>query len=413
VELWPDYRNTQPAWTPNDVQSFIDYGFNVNSVIYAACMYRADAINSAQLRAYRGTIDKSEPVQLPDPLAMLLARPNQFQSAHEFHALNSVFFALAGQSFIWFVRDRRGGIPTAMYTLRPDWVKIVPSKEAGKPVVGYVYVPEGTSLTSGYPLLPEDMMHVKRPNPGDPLMGAGYGLSPLSAAAQSGNVDNDITKFLKVFFQSGAMFQNVVSFEGTHDTEDLARIREQLKERYGGVENWNEWAVFDSSAKVTRLSPTFDEMGFDAIDSRNEARILMALGVPPILVGSRFGLERSTYSNTEEARRAFWEDRLLPELKMFEGEFNYYLSTGDTFVRYDLSDVPALRRDIPALSVAAKTLYDMGVPARVAFTTVGLDVPEYEGDQDSKPAPVNPFGAITAPAQRVRLMHLKGMPCFI
>lgn len=381
--LWPDYRNAQPLWSMTDVQSFVEHGYNINAVIYAACQYRADAIITAQLRAYRGTQDRADALLDADPLARLLRRPNAFQSAHEFHALNSVFFALAGQSYIWFARARSGEVPSAMYTLRPDWVKIVPGKENGQSIIGYVYAPEGMALSSGYPLLPEDVMHVKRPNPGDPIMGAGYGFSPVNALAQSGNVDNDVTKFLKVFFQSGAMFQNVVSFEGEQRPEDLAAVRERLKEIYGGVDNWNEWGVFGSSAKVTRVSPTFDEMGFDAIDARNEARMLMALGVPPVLVGARLGLERSTFSNYEEARRAFWEDRLLPELKMFEGEFQYYLGDDRTFLRYDLSDVPALRKDLTRLTASAYQLWQMGVPPRIAFTTVGLEVEQYDGDEVS------------------------------
>lgn len=382
LALWPNV-NRQPVWTPHDLQSFVDYGFNLNAVIYAACMYRADAVNTARLRAYRGEPDAAEALPHEHPLARLLLRPNPFQSAYEFHALNSVYFALAGQSFVWFRRPRPGALPTSMYTLRPDWVKIVPGADDGEPVVGYVYVPEGKALRDGQALLPEDVMHVKRPNPGDPLMGAGYGYSPMAPLAQSANVDNDVTKFLKVFFQSGAMFQNAVSFEGPQEPEALAAVREKLKELYGGVENWADWAVFDSGAKVQRVSPTFDEMGFEAIDSRNEARMLMALGVPPILVGSRFGLERSTYSNYEEARKAFWEDRLLPEMRLFENEYQFVLNSGQEFVKYDFSDAPALRRDVPALAEAAHRLWQMGVPARMAFTATGLEVPEYEGDEQS------------------------------
>lgn len=382
MRLWPDYRNQQPLWSMTDIQSFVDYGFSVNAVIYAACMYRADAVNTAQLRGYRGTSEDLQILPPADPLARLLLRPNRFQSSHEFHALNSVFFGIAGQSYIWFKRPRPGLPPVEMYTLRPDWVKIVPNRDKGGEVIGYVYSPTGTALQDGYPLLPEDVMHVKRPNPNDPLMGAGYGFSPMGPLAQSANVDNDVTKFLKVFFQSGAMFQNAVSFEGSYDPDVLSTVRQRLKEIYGGVENWNEWAVFDGSAKIQRVSPTFEEMGFEAIDSRNEARILMALGVPPILVGSRFGLERSTYSNYAEARQAFWEDRLLPELRMFESEYQYFLSDGDKLVKYDLSDVPALRKDTATLTKAAKDLVDMGAPPRLAYTTVGLEVPAYDGDMD-------------------------------
>ena len=94
------------------------------------------------------------------------------------------------------------------------------------------------------------------------------------------------------------------------------------------------------------------------------------------------------------------------EIGLFNDDFEYHLSPDDdTFVKADLSDVPAMKMNHKETALAAKAYWDMGVPARIAFDTVGATIEEYEGMdisyisnsiRDSSlppPAPVSPFGA--------------------
>jgi hypothetical protein len=121
-------------------------------------------------------------------------------------------------------------------------------------------------------------------------------------------------------------------------------------------------------------------MGFETIDDRNESRICAPFGVPGILIGTRFGMKRSTFSNYEEARRACWEDTLVPENAFFEDAYSYYLQTDDGgFVRFDYSKVAALKKDVAPMVAAAYQLWQMGAPANMATATVGLDMPDIPG----------------------------------
>ena len=79
-------------------------------------------------------------------------------------------------------------------------------------IMGYLYIPEGKSHREGIPMLAKDVGHVKLPNPGDPLEGLGYGLSPISPLARSADVDNMITSFLKLFFERGAIVPGLLKF---------------------------------------------------------------------------------------------------------------------------------------------------------------------------------------------------------
>src|SRR5690606_4074011 len=226
------------------------------------------------------------------------------------------------------------------------------------------------------PILPENMMHVKLPNPADPLQGLGFGLSPLQPMAQSGDVDNSITKFLKMFFQHGAMPTGALKLKDmTLDDDSIAEIKEKWMEIYGGSDNWTDIAVLDMTMEYERIGMTFRDMDFTTIDNRNESRILLPFGVPAELLPIRLGLEGSTFANKEEARRWFWEDTMMYEMDLFLDVYKAYLSTDDgAFPFWDTSKVYALKKDISKLVTAAKELWSMGVPAKIAYQTVGLQV---------------------------------------
>jgi len=394
--IWPDFRLGMPQWKMFSYDAYVEEGFNLNTLIYSAIMYKARAMRSAPLKAWTGTPEEREPADPGHPLSKLIARPNPHQSWAEFQDQYIVYENIAGNNYTFLDRPRPGALPEAMFNLRPDRVFIVPGKVDGHyTILGYLYVPEGRSafmrrtvierleaLDTGSVtmLLPEDVMHVKLPNPGDTLEGMGEGLPPISPLAQSADVDNAVTHFLKLFFDHGVIAPGIISFDDPMTDPDLARFKERWKEIYGGYQRWAEEIMVTSRAKFQRVSLTFDEMGFTGIDERNETRILGPFGVPPILIGSRVGLSKATYANYQEARRAFWEDTMVPETRLFETEFQFYLLADDgVFVAFDFSNVPALKKNVPELITAARELFSMGVPVNQALIGVGLQIGDVPG----------------------------------
>ena len=376
---WPNMGEAQPQWHLIDYATYVEQGVNLNSVVYSAIRYKWQSTSSAPLRAYSGDIDHPELLDPAHPLSQLVARPNPHQDWRELQGQADAFLNVSGNAYFWLQRPKSGeGLPEAIYCPRPDRIFIIPGKsdKQSRPTLsGYIYVPEGRSLADSIPILPKNLMHVKLFNPLDSLNGLGYGLSPLSSAAYSIDVDNSVTKFLQLFFERGGVPPYWFTFDQPVDDTTIDSLKAQIQEMYGGKDNWVKPGVLGQGGDVKRVGLTFQEMGFDGIDERNESRILGPLGVPPILIGTRTGLERSTYSNYEQARSAFWEDVMLPELLLFESEYQYYLRSEDgAFVAFDFSGVPALQKDLPKLIDAAFKMWQMGTPANTAYETVGLRV---------------------------------------
>jgi HK97 family phage portal protein len=377
-------------------------------------MYKVRAMSTAPLRAYEGSTDKPDVLPPDDPLSLLVTRPNKHQSFTEFHGQNVVYLNISGNCYILFDRAKPQELPSAMYSLRPDRVVIVPVTERGGTAsVGYVYVPEGASAwgswdfskrvtalrrdnNPAFVIPPDCLMHVKFPNPADPLEGMGYGLSPIAPAARSADVDNKITEFLKLFFDQGTMTYGLLKLDVPLDDTAIASIKERWREIYGGYKNWEDIAILDRGAEYQRIGFTFDEMGFDSLDERNETRVVGPLGVPGILIGTRIGLTRATYSNVVELRKMFWEDTMVPETTLFETEFKYYLTQpdSDAFVAFDYSKVPALQGVRTERQQQVQAAYSAGAATRNEYrAALNLPLDERKGSYY-----VMPIGLVEVPS---------------
>jgi hypothetical protein len=87
-----------------------------------------------------------------------------------------------------------------------------------------------------------------------------------------------------------------------------------------------------------RIGLTFAEMDFSTLDTRNESRMILPFGVPVELLPVKLGVEGSTFSNKEEARRWFWEDTMTYEMNLFLDEYKAFLTTDDgAYPQWDLS----------------------------------------------------------------------------
>jgi hypothetical protein len=194
---------------------------------------------------------------------------------------------------------------------------------------------------------------------------------------------------------------------------EAERIKARWREYHGGYQNWGDVAVLGKGTRYEPVSQTFKEMDFSNIDGRDEARICMVFQVPAMLVGAKVGLNASTYSNYAEARKAFYEETIVPRWKWFENIIDAQLLPkfdGDTktWPAFDLSDVRALAEDETAKWARAQGAAGMNLITRdEARVLIGFDAidngepvwlggsagagqPEPEGDE---PAGDMPMGA--------------------
>ena len=134
---WPTWRQGKPQWQLIDYETYVNEGFNLNALVYAAITYKAKAMSSAPLRAYKGDMDNPEPLPPDHDLSKLVARPNPHQSWDEFQRQNTAYLNISGNCYIYKDGDSEG-LPEALYSFRPDRTFIVPD-EGRAQIAGYLY----------------------------------------------------------------------------------------------------------------------------------------------------------------------------------------------------------------------------------------------------------------------------------
>jgi phage portal protein BeeE len=150
--------------------------------------------------------------------------------------------------------------------------------------------------------------------------------------------------------------------------------------------------------KVLGLNPS--DLEFPDLRTISETRICSAFGVPPILIGAKAGLDRSTFANYKEARTSFWEEtimplqrrisdvitsRLLPQV--LDAEFT---TPRRVTVQWDRSQVLALKESEHAIWERANNALRAGAITVADFRRI-VGLPAVEGaDVFLRPAGVVP-----------------------
>lgn len=269
---------------------------------------------------------------LDGPVWNLFNRPNPFQSAYDFQEAVLSSMELSGNAFI-----EKGGadmkLPVQMYLLRPDWVKVLPS--AKTLVAGYEYNVNGSYIK----FTPEQICHIKYFHPRSEL----YGMSPIQAGSNSLVLDFYTMKYQKNFFKQGAMMNTYVTVPKALGEKEFQRFKEQLRADYAGVDRAHMIGVFDNDAELKELGTDPQKFLLDKQRGMNRDEVLATFGVPPVMVGL---LDSATFNNTQEQKKAFWENTMTPKLIKLANKFNQeILWPLELEGEFDLSGIQALQED--------------------------------------------------------------------
>jgi HK97 family phage portal protein len=330
----PYWEEGRPSYPTVNFETMVSQGWKKNELIYA-CIDRT-ARTATQVATK--IVDKDGNEVEDNPLRLLLSQPNPYMAEYDFWQAVIIYLNLAGIAYFEKERSNAGNV-VGLWPMRPDWT--APVKSSQEFIKAYEYHVPGREKIY---LDPKDVLVFKNYDP----LNLYNGFAPVVVAARVGDIDNAETDFIKMFWEHGGVPSGLITTTQHLNEAQVELIRKRWGERYGGFKNWIEPAVLDVDAKYERTGLTFDEMGFETLDDRNEARICMVMNVPPIIVGAAVGLKRSTYSNYGEARKSWWQDTLIGLYEHFDDVINLQLAPefGDVLMKFDYSQVPALQEDM-------------------------------------------------------------------
>lgn len=364
----PTYDVGRPLWPDRDADSLRRQAM-ASPVVYACITARAKAVSAAQLRVYRDS-GGGQREELPDhPLTVLLRRPNPTVSEAEFLLTTVMFTDVAGFALIEKVRAAAGNI-VELWHLRPDWARPI---ARGDGAWDWEYRVPGRPP---YRLAAEDAIVVTA----TPSLTLGAtGISPTAVALREIGIEGSATDFLKLFFEHGAAPRYALTTPATiTDQAKADLIRERWTQTYGGFGNWTQVALLHGGLDVKPIGYDLNEMAYADLRRFLEARICTTFGVPAILIGAQVGLDASTYSNFQEARRTFYEDTIGPLWARLDGVLTRSLlpeleTDAAVSVEFDTSNIPALQDDVtPAWQRATSALMAGAITVNQAQMEMGL-----------------------------------------
>lgn len=326
-----------PEFPASSFLSHMSEGYDKSELVFRCVNEAATSMPEATLRVYDALDRRSDPLQ-DHPLRRLLANPNPLLTEFELFEVTSQHLDLAGIAVWEIVRDRVGRI-TELWPLRPDKVRM--KRNGNQVAYGYVV---------GSTVLPVEVVFFRLPNPLDPLVGA----PPMRAALRATAVDNEATSFVKALLGNSAIPGVVVTMgelETVLDEEVTNRLTEKWMAKLGGRKRGKP-VFLQTGMDVKQLGLNLKDLEFPDLRAVAESRICMAFETPPMLVGAKVGLDRATYSNMAEARRAFWEQKIMPRQRRVRDTIAaQLLSKVDpggqgrrrVSLRWDTSEVLALR----------------------------------------------------------------------
>ena len=305
----------------------------------------------------------------------LLKQPNPLMDTVEFVETIVQHFDTAGEFIIVaeYGSIRAAG-PVHIWPVRPDRMRVVTSDTEA--LTGYVYVgPDGERV----PLLKEQVIHIRRPNPLDVYRGLG----PVQSLGVKLDSNRLAAEYARNFFLNSAEPGGIIEIEDRLDDDEFRELVTRWREQHQGVANAHRVAVLEQGKWVERKY-SMKDMVFPELAELSREDIREAFGYPKGMTGATEDVNKAVADANE---RMFGRYLLRPRLKKVQTAFNMLLKmfgeTGSN-LEWDFEDpVPEDREadsaDRITKAQALKLFVEAGMDWDGALEVVGL--PQVKQDE--------------------------------
>lgn len=257
----------------------------------------------------------------------LLQNPNDYQTEMDLKESFWFNYELAGDGYLFAERNdggRRDGEPVFLHSLNAD--RVTPyrgSSDWRTPIEYYTFSAwNGEQIT----IYPQDLMHMTKWSPFDPILG-GYSPQRSLSLSIAKNNEGDIAS-ASAFKNGGTgtiLSSDVLVHEGEAyqklSVEQVASIKETVHRDMKGAHNNGNIVVTNGMVHVQKYGDTLVDMGIISSNSADKEDICAAWGVDSILIGAKDG---GTENNVKAAYKALVTNVCVFELRKFDQKFKQF-----------------------------------------------------------------------------------------
>lgn len=410
-----NYLGDKIVWNPDKDDTYINKGYRYNSTIYSIVnlinkaastipfqvyevqndndLKRYKAMTSGELNtsvlSKSQRLKKSSLVELDGTeIHALLERPNPAQSFSSFLQEIISFGKLTGNRYIYGITPETGigaGKFKELYVL-PSQVIEINSGGLMQPVKDY-----SLEYNGSHKIPAEQILHIKDFNPYYDGTGSHlYGMSPLKAGLRSMSANNEALTTGVKYLQNQTARGVLMSDEGDLTETQAKALKNKFKNQYQGSENAGDviitpkklsWVNFGLNASDLSLLEQYDSSIKDLCNIYN---------VPVQLLNNT---SASTYNNQKEAKKALYQNAVIPELIKVRDELNRWLSPqfGEKlFIDFDFTVIPELQEEMDKVVGQMSQAWWLTPNEKREATGFGLDTDNPEMDKYYVPANLIP-----------------------
>tara|TARA_R100000781_G_C4081644_1_gene127951 strand:+ start:948 stop:3134 length:2187 start_codon:yes stop_codon:yes gene_type:complete len=277
------------------------------------------------------------------PLHDLLDRPNPAQSYATFMTEVIAFGKLTGNRFIYGIGPdtREGKVFNELYAL-PSHLVEIKSNGIFEPVSKYCM----SYGRNQYDIEADDVLHIADFNPDYDGSGSHlYGQSPLLSGLRSMTSNNEAVETGLKYLQNQTARGILTSEDESLTPTQAQQLKDAFRRNYQGSHNAGDvivtpkklsWTNFGLSAGDLQLLETYNASIKDLCN---------IFSVPAVLLNN---MESSTYNNMREAKKALYQNCVIPELDKLRDELNRWLVPlygENLFLDFDYNSISELQQE--------------------------------------------------------------------
>jgi phage portal protein BeeE len=321
-------------------------------------------------------------------LTGIFLNPNPFQQGNQLFMLTNIWMAIRGECF-WVFEDENGEAPATpediarIWVLSPDLFRPILKNGATGELVGWLFSPPPwmtkREQSASMMLTLDEILQFKFPNPMNPLRG----MSKISAAANGIQMDLMVKDYNKAIIENGGDPGGILMYDADLTKEEEAAFLEKFEQKHKGAKNARRTAMLSGGFEYVPVSLSPRDIQHLETMKWNREEELAVMNVPPSVLGVT---EFTNYATQLGQDKNFWDKNLLSTLEIIEtaidGSFLMRDQPDSVVGAFDYRNVEALRSGVVEKIAAAASMAGgpLHLPPRTAYEVVGLEVPEYDGD---------------------------------
>jgi HK97 family phage portal protein len=372
-----EYNNAIYNWLGNSVlwnrendESYITQGYQKNATIYSLINLITKAATTIPFQVYEKTsendykrykaltsgimdaasiqkasiLQKNALVELQDTeLHKILERPNPAQSYNAWLTELIAFGKLTGNRYIYGIGPDTGanvGKFTELYVM-PSQVMEIISNGIMEPVSQYKLEYNGTKYIDA-----SEICHIKDFNPYYDGTGSHlYGQSPLQAGLRSLTTNNEAVQTGVKYLQNQTARGLLTSEMGDINEVQAKQLKDKFRRQHQGSDNAGDIIITPNKMSWINFGLNASDISLIAQYNASIKDLCNIYNVPVQLLNNT---DSSSYNNMKEAKKALYQNAVIPELIKIKDELNRWLAPkyGDKLcIEFDFSVIPELQEE--------------------------------------------------------------------